>query len=82
MTPECNRCRTLLGAEGPAVPVDETRAAASLCSFGRDPARCPRCHEGRLIPLAEWRPTRLGFASVRVDRLVAAPNARPLARVP
>ena len=49
------RCRDLLDAEPPDAIVDDSRAAASRRIFGRDPDRCPYCHEGRLIILAQWR---------------------------
>ncbi len=49
------RCRDLLDAEPPDPIVDDSRAAASRRIFGRDPDRCPYCHEGRLIILAQWR---------------------------
>lgn len=49
------RCRDLLAARETVVVVDDSRAAASLRIFGRDPERCPYCLQGRLIILAEWR---------------------------
>jgi len=49
------QCRALLGAEAPIVPVDASRAAASLRIFGRDPERCPACHQGRLVIWSTWR---------------------------
>lgn len=49
------RCRQLLGADPPVVIVDESRAAASLRIFGKDPERCPYCREGRLVVLITWR---------------------------
>lgn len=71
------RCRGLLGADAPIVPVDASRAAASLRIFGRDPELCPVCQQGRLIVCVEWRPTRLALEAV-----VVAPQARPPPRAP
>ncbi len=66
-------CRDLLGVDPPIVPVDASRAAASLRIFGRDPELCPVCHEGRLILVAAWQPTRLGFELVRIGPQPRAP---------
>jgi len=60
------RCRSLLDAEALSVPVDVSRAAASLRIFGRDPERCPACGQGRLVVVAKWRPARGGFEVVEV----------------
>jgi hypothetical protein len=49
------QCRALLGAEAPTLPVDASRAAASLRIFGRDPERCPVCQQGRLVVWSTWR---------------------------
>lgn len=65
-------CRDLLGVDPPILPVDASRAAASLRIFGRDPELCPVCHEGRLILVAAWRPSRLGFGLVKIG-----PQPRP-----
>jgi hypothetical protein len=67
------RCRSLLGAEAPAIPVDASRAAASLRIFGRDPDLCPACGEGRLVVIARWRPTRGGYYLEELQPLARAP---------
>jgi hypothetical protein len=61
-----SRCRNLLGAEAPSLPVDASRAAAPLRIFGRDPELCPACGEARLIVVAKWRPTRHGYEVVEL----------------
>jgi hypothetical protein len=66
------RCRALLGAEAPSIPVDASRAAASLRIFGRDPDLCPNCGEARLVVIARWRPTRHGY---QIEELAPLPRA-------
>lgn len=66
------RCRDLLGADPPIVPVDASRAAAALRIFGRDPELCPLCRKGRLIVVANWRSTPDGYNVVDV-----VPRSRP-----
>lgn len=66
------RCRDLLGAEAPIVPVDVSRAAASVRIFGRDPELCPVCREGRLVVVANWRSTPGCYDGVDV-----VPRSRP-----
>lgn len=47
-------CRQMLGADRPVRIVDESRAAAVLRIFGRDPGLCPHCREGRLVVTLDW----------------------------
>lgn len=56
------RCRTLLlsGATAPPAPPprnDQDRSAACLRLFGKDPARCPACEQGRMQRRYEWTPS-------------------------
>jgi hypothetical protein len=48
------RCRELLDADPPPPPTPESRAAACLRIFGRDPGLCPTCKIGRLVMLDRW----------------------------
>lgn len=52
------RCRALV-KHGEVVPAtrlhkDEDRAAGCLRLFGKDPACCPVCAQGRMVPRYEW----------------------------
>ena len=66
------RCRNLLGAQAPVTAADESRAAASVRIFGRDPQLCPACGEGRLVAVVKWRPTPHGY-----DLVEPEPTPRP-----
>ena len=66
------QCRDLLDVDAPTLPVDASRAAASVRIFGRDPELCPACQQGRLTLVATWKPTRLGFEVLR-----RTPRPRP-----
>ena len=56
------RCRELIPGSHSAPPVrrneKEDRAAACLRLFGKDPALCPACGQGRMQRLYEWVPSR------------------------
>lgn len=41
----------------PPPPKNESRAAACLRLFGKDPTLCPACKQGHLVAVYEWRPT-------------------------
>lgn len=65
--------RATLGAEAPPAPVRESRSAACLRIFGKDPTRCTKCPEGRLILIARWSPTRLPMEVVLANLIPRAP---------
>jgi hypothetical protein len=67
------RCRGFLGTEAPALPAVESRTAAALRIFGRDPELCPKCHQGRLVVRAEWRATRLPLDTIIAGLVPRAP---------
>jgi hypothetical protein len=67
------RSRKALGAEAPPPPMPESRSAACLRIFGKDPTRCTKCPEGRLIVIARWTATSLPLDVVLANVLPRAP---------
>ncbi|MBP6705634.1 MAG: transposase [Vicinamibacteria bacterium] len=51
----------------------ESRSAACLRIFGKDPARCTKCPDGRLVMVARWSPTRLPMDVLLANLLPRAP---------
>jgi len=61
------RCRTLLSVPEPQEPAKETVSEKLLRLAGIDIHRCPVCHEGRMVVVAELdRVRRLSLSSTRV----------------
>ena len=65
--------RDALGQEAPPLLTKESRSAACLRIFGEDPARCPECHEGRLVTLVRWTATIRPMDIVRAELAARAP---------
>jgi hypothetical protein len=65
--------RDVLGAEAPPPLVKESRNAACLRIFGRDPTRCTKCPDGRLVVIARWNATRLPMDVLLANLLPRAP---------
>ena len=65
--------RHALVAEAPPPVLHESRSAACLRIFGKDPTRCTKCPDGRLIMVARWSPTRLPIEVVLANLLPRAP---------
>jgi hypothetical protein len=71
--PGLAHAREVLKAEPPPPLLLESRAAACLRIFGKDPARCTKCPDGRLVMVARWSPTRLPMDVVLNNLLPRAP---------
>jgi len=71
--PMLEKAREALKAEAPPPPLKESRSAACLRIFGKDPTRCTRCPEGRLVVIARWSPTRLPLEAILGHLLPRAP---------
>jgi hypothetical protein len=65
--------RQALKAEPPPTLLNESRSAACLRIFGKDPLRCTKCPDGRLIMLTRWSPTRLPMEVLLANLLPRAP---------
>ena len=65
--------RQALKAEAPPALVRESRSAACLRIFGKDPTRCTKCPDGRLILVARWSATKLPIDAVLANLLPRAP---------
>jgi len=65
--------RQALGAAAPPALTRETRSAACVRIFGKDPMRCTKCPDGRLILVARWSPTKLPIEVVLANLLPRAP---------
>ena len=65
--------RQALGAEAPPPIVSESRAAACQRIFGKDPTRCTKCADGRLVIVARWSATRGPVDVVLANLLPRAP---------
>ena len=65
--------RQALEAKSPPAILPESRSAACLRIFGKDPARCTKCLDGRLIMVARWSPTRLPMDVLLANLLPRAP---------
>jgi hypothetical protein len=64
------RCRELLSAAEPKESVKETVAEKLLRLTGIDVGRCPACHEGRMVVVAEIeRPRRFPWQPIRAEIL-------------
>jgi hypothetical protein len=71
--PMIEKARKALNAEAPAALVLESRSTACLRIFGKDPTRCTKCPEGRLVLVARWNPTRLPIDAILATLLSRAP---------
>jgi len=67
------KARKALKAETPPPLLKESRSAASLRIFGKDPTRCTQCPEGNLVLVASWAPTHLPLEQVLAHLLPRAP---------
>lgn len=67
------RAREALGAPTPPPRIPESRSAACLRIFGKDPTRCTKCPDGRLVVIAIWPPTRAPMDVVLANVLPRAP---------
>ncbi len=65
--------RQALGAEPPTALLPESRSAACLRIFGKDPTRCTKCPDGRLILVARWGATTTPMQVVLANLLPRAP---------
>ena len=65
--------RQALNADAPPPGVPESRSAACLRIFGKDPSRCTKCGEGYLVLIARWGPTRLPMDVLLANLLLRAP---------
>ena len=65
--------RKALQVEPPPPLQRESRSAACLRIFGKDPARCTKCPDGRLVIVARWSPTRLPMDLLLANLLPRAP---------
>lgn len=65
--------REALKVEPPPPPLPESRSAACLRIFGKDPSRCTKCPDGRLVMVARWSPTRLPMDLILANLLPRAP---------
>jgi hypothetical protein len=65
--------RKSLKAETPPVPAPESRSAACLRIFGKDPSHCTKCPDGKLVMVARWSATRLPIEVVLSNLLPRAP---------
>lgn len=67
------KAREALKAEAPPPPIRESRSAACLRIFGKDPTRCTKCPDGQLVIVAQWSPTRLPLDVILANLLPRAP---------
>jgi len=65
--------RRALGAEAPPALLRESRSAACLRIFGKDPTRCTKCPDGRLILVARWGATKIPMEVVLANLFPRAP---------
>jgi hypothetical protein len=65
--------RRALKTEPPPPLLPESRSAACLRIFGKDPSRCTKCPDGRLVMVARWSPTRLPMDVLLANLLPRAP---------
>ena len=63
------RARVALKAETPPPLAQESRSAACLRIFGKDPTRCTHCLDGRLILIARWGATKVPIEVVLANLL-------------
>lgn len=71
--PSLAMARHALHAQTPPLLALESRSAACLRIFGKDPARCTKCPDGRLIMVARWSHTRLPMDVLIANLLPRAP---------
>lgn len=71
--PMLHKAREALKAAAPPPPVRESRSAACLRIFGKDPTRCTKCPDGRLVIIARWSATRLPLDAILANLLPRAP---------
>jgi hypothetical protein len=65
--------RKALKADTPPAPTPESRWDACLRIFGKDPSRCRKCPDGRLVMIASWTATKLPIEAVLDNLLPRAP---------
>jgi len=65
--------RRALSADAPPPLLRESRSAACLRLFGRDPTRCTKCGEGRLVLVGRWPPTKVPMDAVLINLFPRAP---------
>ncbi len=65
--------REALKVEAPPPLRRESRSAACLRIFGKDPSRCTKCPDGRLVTVARWSPTRVPMDVLLAKLLPRAP---------
>ena len=65
--------RQALEAETPPALLRETRSTACLRIFGKDPTRCTKCPDGRLILVARWGATKIPVEVLLANLLPRAP---------
>ena len=65
--------RAALKAERPPPLLPESRSAACLRIFGKDPTRCAKCPDGRLVMVTRWGPTRLPMEVLLANLLPRSP---------
>lgn len=71
--PGIANAREALKAPSPPPLLHESRSAACLRIFGKDPLRCTKCPDGRLALVARWSHTRLPMDVVLANLLPRAP---------
>ena len=71
--PRIATARLALNADPPPPLLPESRSAACLRIFGKDPTRCTKCGEGKLILVGRWSPTRLPLDTILANLLPRAP---------
>ena len=65
--------RKSLDAPEPPPLIRESRSAACLRIFGKDPNRCTKCPDGQLVVIARWTATRLPIDVLLPNLLPRAP---------
>lgn len=71
--PMIEKARAALNAATPPALVPESRSASCLRIFGKDPTRCTKCPEGRLVLVARWSATKLPMDYLLANLLPRAP---------
>ena len=65
--------RRALSADAPPPLLRESRSAACLRIFGKDPTRCTKCGEGQLVLVGRWPPTKVPMDIVFANLFPRAP---------
>lgn len=71
--PRIATARLALNADAPPPLLSESRSAACVRIFGKDPARCTKCGEGQLILVGRWPPTKVPMDTVLANLFPRAP---------